>query len=101
MLKKQWTSLIPQGKMGQPEDLMGAVAFLASDASAYVTGADLRGMSSFGTRVCSAIANISSGWWLHNYIDRSYNGMMYASRIDGFLGANRLKLSCHIAMLPI
>merc|ERR1711939_691095 len=41
-LKKQWTSLIPQGKMGQPEDLMGAVTFLSSDASAYVTGADLR-----------------------------------------------------------
>lgn len=38
-LKKQWTSLIPQGKMGQPEDLMGAVTFLCSDASAYVTGA--------------------------------------------------------------
>lgn len=37
-LKKQWTSLIPQGKMGQPEDLMGAVTFLSSDASAYVTG---------------------------------------------------------------
>ncbi|APA11008.1 hypothetical protein SS1G_03290 [Sclerotinia sclerotiorum 1980 UF-70] len=41
-LKKQWTSLIPQGKMGQPEDLMGAVTFLSSDASNYVTGADLR-----------------------------------------------------------
>ncbi|KAL2062202.1 hypothetical protein VTL71DRAFT_6468 [Oculimacula yallundae] len=41
-LKKQWTSLIPQGKMGKPEDLMGAVTFLSSDASAYVTGADLR-----------------------------------------------------------
>jgi len=41
-LKKQWTSLIPQGKMGNPEDLMGAVIFLSSDASAYVTGADLR-----------------------------------------------------------
>ncbi|KAA8567747.1 hypothetical protein EYC84_008215 [Monilinia fructicola] len=41
-LKKQWTSLIPQGKMGQPEDLMGAVTFLSSDASSYVTGADLR-----------------------------------------------------------
>jgi len=41
-LKKQWTSLIPQGKMGQPEDLMGAVTFLLSDASGYVTGADLR-----------------------------------------------------------
>ncbi|KAI1766313.1 NAD(P)-binding protein [Hypoxylon sp. FL1150] len=41
-LKKQWTSLIPQGKMGQPADLMGPVTFLLSDASQYVTGADLR-----------------------------------------------------------
>lgn len=41
-LQKQWTSLIPQGKMGDPEDLMGAVTFLSSDASKYVTGADLR-----------------------------------------------------------
>lgn len=29
--------------MGDPEDLMGAVTFLSSDASGYVTGADLRG----------------------------------------------------------
>ncbi|KAK3330896.1 hypothetical protein B0H66DRAFT_79060 [Apodospora peruviana] len=41
-LKKQWTSLIPQGRMGSPEDLMGPVTFLLSDASAYVTGADIR-----------------------------------------------------------
>ncbi|KAI5791888.1 hypothetical protein EDC01DRAFT_615993 [Geopyxis carbonaria] len=41
-LKNKWTSLIPQGKMGNPEDLMGAVVYLASDASAYVTGAELR-----------------------------------------------------------
>ena len=41
-LAEKWTSLIPQGKMGRPEDLMGAVAFLLSDASGYVTGADLR-----------------------------------------------------------
>lgn len=41
-LKRQWTSLIPQGHMGSPEDLMGPVIFLLSDASSYVTGADLR-----------------------------------------------------------
>lgn len=41
-LKRQWTSLIPQGEMGSPEDLMGPVTFLLSDASSYVTGADLR-----------------------------------------------------------
>ncbi|KAI5867852.1 NAD(P)-binding protein [Durotheca rogersii] len=41
-LKKSWTSLIPQGKMGQPVDLMGPVTFLLSDASQYVTGADVR-----------------------------------------------------------
>ncbi|KPM38793.1 hypothetical protein AK830_g7784 [Neonectria ditissima] len=41
-LKQKWTSLIPQGKMGLPKDLMGPVAFLLSDASLYVTGADLR-----------------------------------------------------------
>jgi D-arabinitol 2-dehydrogenase len=41
-LKEKWTSLVPQGKMGSPEDLMGAVVYLLSDASKYVTGADLR-----------------------------------------------------------
>ena len=40
--EQKWTSLIPQGRMGAPEDLMGAVTFLLSDASKYVTGADLR-----------------------------------------------------------
>lgn len=40
--KKEWVSRIPMGKMGKPENLMGAVVFLASDASSYVTGADLR-----------------------------------------------------------
>jgi len=41
-LEKKWTSLIPKGQMGSPEDLMGPVTFLLSDAASYVTGADLR-----------------------------------------------------------
>ncbi|PYH98704.1 NAD(P)-binding protein [Aspergillus ellipticus CBS 707.79] len=41
-LRDKWISLIPTGKMGTPEDLMGAVTFLLSDASRYITGADLR-----------------------------------------------------------
>lgn len=28
--------------MGVPEDLMGAVTFLLSDAASFITGADLR-----------------------------------------------------------
>ena len=34
-------SLIPLGRMGLPEDTAGAVAFLASDDAAYITGATL------------------------------------------------------------
>jgi D-arabinitol 2-dehydrogenase len=41
-LQKQWLSLIPTGKMGDPTDLMGAVTYLLSDAAGYVTGSDLR-----------------------------------------------------------
>ncbi|KAK4330033.1 hypothetical protein RTBOTA2_005376 [Rhodotorula toruloides] len=41
-LREAWTSLTPQGRIGEPEDLKGAVIYLASDASAFTTGADLR-----------------------------------------------------------
>ncbi len=41
-LKERWTAMIPMARMGNPEDLMGVVVFLASDASRYITGAELR-----------------------------------------------------------
>jgi len=41
-LNKTWTSLIPEGDLGKPSDLMGAVVYLLSDASRYVTGTELK-----------------------------------------------------------
>ncbi|XPS76576.1 D-arabinitol 2-dehydrogenase [Ascochyta lentis] len=41
-LKLEWESKIPQGRMGPPEELMGTVAFLASDASGYITGQEIK-----------------------------------------------------------
>ncbi|EIN07152.1 NAD(P)-binding protein [Punctularia strigosozonata HHB-11173 SS5] len=41
-LKRTWESLTPMGRMGEPEDLAGAVVFLASDASRFMTGTEIR-----------------------------------------------------------
>ncbi|KAH8927944.1 NAD(P)-binding protein [Atractiella rhizophila] len=41
-LNATWTGLTPMGRMGEPEDLKGAVVYLASDASKFVTGIDLK-----------------------------------------------------------
>jgi NAD(P)-dependent dehydrogenase (short-subunit alcohol dehydrogenase family) len=37
----RWMSLTPMGRMAEVTDLQGAVVFLASEASDYVTGHDL------------------------------------------------------------
>jgi sorbose reductase len=40
-LRRDWISRIPQGRMAEPQDLHGLALFLASDASAYVTGQEI------------------------------------------------------------
>lgn len=37
-VKNRMLSVIPMGKFGEVEDVANAVAFLASDAAAYITG---------------------------------------------------------------
>ena len=40
--RKKVEAVIPMGRFGTPEECAGIVAFLASDDSAYITGADIK-----------------------------------------------------------
>jgi NAD(P)-dependent dehydrogenase (short-subunit alcohol dehydrogenase family) len=40
-LVPQWEALTPMGRMAKPEELVGAVIYLASDASSFTTGSDI------------------------------------------------------------
>jgi NAD(P)-dependent dehydrogenase (short-subunit alcohol dehydrogenase family) len=40
-MHKHWLPLIPQGRIGDPADLVGAFVYLISDASSYATGTDI------------------------------------------------------------
>jgi 3alpha(or 20beta)-hydroxysteroid dehydrogenase len=39
-IAKQWATLVPLGRIGQPQDIAWMVAFLASDHSTFCTGGD-------------------------------------------------------------
>ncbi|KAF6764028.1 hypothetical protein DFP72DRAFT_956213 [Ephemerocybe angulata] len=41
-LKDTWEKMTPMKRMGDPEDLAGAVVFMASDASKFMTGSEIR-----------------------------------------------------------
>lgn len=41
-IKAKWWESIPLGREGLPEELVGAYLYLASDASTYTTGSDIR-----------------------------------------------------------
>ena len=39
--RKSWASQIPMGRMGTPEELVGAIIYLFSDSASYTTGCDI------------------------------------------------------------
>lgn len=38
---QKWLEMTPMGRVGEPEELVGAALYLASDASTYTTGANI------------------------------------------------------------
>ena len=39
--RRHWASMLPVGRVGEPADVGAVAAFLASDASAFITGASI------------------------------------------------------------
>lgn len=57
-LLDDWKSRIPMGRPAQPEEMAEVVAFLASDAASYVTGAIIA--ADGGTTACTGQPNVAN-----------------------------------------
>jgi NAD(P)-dependent dehydrogenase (short-subunit alcohol dehydrogenase family) len=53
---KAWQGAIPARRIGTPEDLVGAVTFLCSDTSAYITGQQLAVDGGWGINMAWGVA---------------------------------------------
>ena len=40
-VRDAWLAMVPEGRLGRPEELGAAIAFLASPAAAYIRGVNL------------------------------------------------------------
>lgn len=40
-LRDTWVNMTPMGRLADPQDLKGAIIYLASDASAFTTGSNM------------------------------------------------------------
>jgi acetoacetyl-CoA reductase len=40
-IREKIVAQVPQGRLGSPEEIAGAVAYLASDEARYITGANI------------------------------------------------------------
>lgn len=49
--KKHWSAMTPMGRLGKADELNGLAVFLASDASGFMTGAEILADVSWG--VCA------------------------------------------------
>ena len=53
-----WVRAVPLGRIGTPEDIAEAAVFLASDRSAYISGAELTVDGGFGRNLFGLVPRL-------------------------------------------
>ncbi|RAH54680.1 FAD binding domain protein [Aspergillus piperis CBS 112811] len=70
-LIEEWKSAAMNGRIAEPEDIMGACVFLASDASSYMTGQDV--IVDGGVTKCGVISSVGDRSEPHHRLATNYN----------------------------